>query len=437
MRRGFFSHSDRAGTFAVMAAILLTTWAGAAAQGSLEEAYQGANQLAATAGGMEQAMAGYQTVVETHLANEAVFDLALRQLARCYMDSGQVEEGVQFFLKLGQRMYGQRKPNTFQEILNQFTLKYPDQVEKAVAQLQGSSEGAKRTTPTMPVQELSKAILQREDPQLRAKALEKLREMLAPPSSDDAKQKGLATLASAMTARFDRKGFRDLVLPLLASPTPEIRAQALSCLPGLEATLSDLTLVLPLAEDPSPRVRKAVGPALIRIGQGREPETVIPALMLLLQDSDPTIVEGTIRSMWGQYASPEFDALLIRLSRDPRLHGNVIYFCLSTMRNKSPAVCARLVEELADPDWNNSGRAAWGLTYGVADEARPMVEEGLLKALPQETNDHTRQEEFRALSRVATERSHGYLQSVVDSPQETDAYKELAREILSNLDSRP
>jgi hypothetical protein len=397
--------------------------------------YQEANGLAAKPGEIDQAMAAYQAVIEAHLANETVFDSALRQLARQYMDSGRIDEGLQFFLNLGRRMYDPPKPNTLKEILGQFKLKYPEQTEKVIAQLQPSSSRQRGDVPAMPAKELSKAILQREDAQLRDKGLERLRAMLAPQSSDDQKKQGLATLASVMTAKFDRKGFRDLVLPLLASQAPEIRANALRCLPGLEAMTADLDLVLPMAQDDSPKVRREVGPVLIQVGKGQEQAKVIPALMQLLQDKEPAVVEWTIRTMWGQYASPEFDELLIRLSRDVNLHHNVIYFCLSTMQNKSPAVCRRLVEELADPDWNNSGRAAWGLTYGVPEEARSLVEDGLLRALPQETNEQTRKEEFHALRMVATEKSRGYLQSVIDSPQETDNSKQLAREILVELNS--
>lgn len=181
-----------------------------------------------------------------------------------------------------------------------------------------------------------------------------------------------------------------------------------------------------------------VGTALISIGQGKEKEKVIPALTILLRDQDRNIVERTLRSMWGQYSSPEFDELLIEVAkRDRECRGWVIYHALSTMRSKSVAVCRRLVEELSEPDWNNSGRAAWGLTYGVTEDAKSLVEEGLLKALPEETHDYTRENELRALHGVGTEKSRLYLQSVIDSPLETDKFKQLAREVLASLDRRP
>jgi hypothetical protein len=423
----------------ILVALLLTGNAVASngAPGSLQQMCQEADQLAAAPGERKQAIAAYQAVIEAHLANEALYQSALRQLARCYSDSNQVEEGVRFFIHLGQTLYGERKPDTLKEIFNEFRLKYPERVEKVIREMQSASGRESSVTNVIPSQELSKAILQRGDQVLRDKALERLQSMLASQSSDREKKEGLATLRSVLTAKFDHRPFRDRVLPLLQSENADIRALALGCLPGLEATVDDLARVLALVQDPSPKVRHEVGPALIRIGQGQEQEKVIPALLQLLKDKERDVVEWTIRSMWGQYSSPAFDEFLIQLSRDPQHHHNVIYHCLSTMRSKSLAVCRRLVEELADPDWNNSGRAAWGLTYGVTEEAKGLVEEGLLKALPEETSDYTREQEFRALRGVMTEKSRPYLTSIANSQTETDKCKGLARELLALLAKNP
>lgn len=284
------------------------------------------------------------------------------------------------------------------------------------------------------IAELSKAILQREDPSLRQKTVAEIGRMLAPESPEGAKLRALMVLHRSMSARFDRGSFRALVLPLLESKDSRIRQMAVQVIPGLEAQAEDLPKIAALAGDTSPQVRAGVGRALILIGKGQHKEKVLPSLMKLLRDEKPQVVEETIRSMWGQYSSPEFDSLLIELSRNPRFHHNAIYFGLSTMRPKSVAVCRRLVEELNDPDWNNSGRAAWGLTYGVPAEARSAVEEGLLKALPEETNDYTRSQEFRALRGVVSEKSRAYLKKAADSKTETDQFKQLARELLVQLD---
>jgi hypothetical protein len=397
-----------------------------------------ADELAATPAGREQAIAGYRALIETHLANADLFDAALRKLARCYLEAGRGEEGIRFFASLGPKMFDPKRGGTFRDIMNQFSVKYPEQVRAAWDQMMPSSGRETRAAEAVPARDLSAAILQRNDADQRGKALARLKSMLAAEAPDSGKKQGLATLGLVLTAKFDRQPFRELVLPLLQAKAPDLRALALRCLPGLDATTGDLALVLPLAEDPAPQVRMEVGTALISVGQGKEPEKVIPALTILLRDQDRNIVERTLRSMWGQYSSPEFDELLIQVAkRDRECHGWVIYHALSTMRSKSPAVCRRLVEELGDPDWNNSGRAAWGLTYGVTAGAKSLVEEGLLKALPQETNEYTRENELRALRDTGTEKSRPYLQSVIDSPLETDKVKQLAREVLTSLERRP
>ena len=93
-----------------------------------------------------------------------------------------------------------------------------------------------------------------------------------------------------------------------------------------------------------------------------------------------------------------------RALREPRRGDNAIYFCLDTA-DEERAVSRRLVEELDDPDWNNSGRAAWGLTYGVADEAKALVEEGLLEARAGRDQWVHAEGGVPGLARVATEKS--------------------------------
>ena len=406
-----------------------------AGEGSLKEVYEGAQQHAQTSEGLETAMAEYRSVVEIHLANEDLCQLALRRLAEGYRESGRVEEGMRFFIGLVQKMKESGRQEVLRDIFAGFRLKHPELLEKVMAEIQGRA-GPKPVVPAASSsRHLAQAILQRDDPQLRQEALQKLRKMLSA-ESDTEKKTALATLLSSLTAKFNRDPFLPLVIPLLKSDNAQIRALALRSLAGLEATPGDLAHVIPLAEDASEQVRMNVGGALIQIAKGDHREEVVPALMKLLQDANSKVVEKTVRSMWGQYSTPEFDELLIELSRRPRYHHNVIYFCLSSMREKSVAVCRRLVDELDDPDWNNSGRAAWGLTYGVPEEAESLVEQGLLEALPEETNPYTRKQEFRALRGVATEKSRPHLESVVESELDTEEFKQMAREILADLNRK-
>jgi hypothetical protein len=303
----------------------------------------------------------------------------------------------------------------------------------------GRRRFAAETTPRQPApgptsrRDLAQNVLQRDDADLRARGLQEILELLAADAPENMQLRGLATLRECLPAKFDRAPFRDRVLPMLQSDNPDIRARALMCLPGLDGDAADVPAVAPLAKDPSSEVRKQVGNALIQLGKGERADVVIPALTKLLHDKDSEVIKRTIRAMWGQYSSPEFDDLLVRISREERYSGLVIYHGLSTMRQKSPVVCRRLVAELDNPDWNDSGRAAWGLTYGVADDAKAFVEEGLLRALPQETHEYTREQEFRALKNIASSKSRDYLERVAESDLETEKFKTIARDILERL----
>lgn len=411
----------------------VTALAGSKGQ-SLQQLHDEANKLREKPETVEKAAGVYRSIVETHLANEEVFQSALRELAQCYEDANRPEEAIRFLLKLAYRSEARGRQDNLKGIFAKLQLKHPEAVRKVVEEM--SSAQKREFITSVPTRSLVDAIVQRKDKELRQKSLEKLKEMLAAESSVEDKRSGLSTLRSSLMAKFDRKPFRTLVLPFLQSKDAQTRMLALRCLSSLEATVSDLELIAPMAQDSSSEVRQSVGGALISIGKGDHGEVVIPALTRLLKDSDSKVIERTLRSMWGQYSSPDFDKLLIKLSHHSKHHGHAIYHALSTMKSKSPSVCKRLVEELDEPNWNNSGRGAWGLTYGVTDAAKPIVEAGLLKALPEETNDYTRSQEFRALRGVATEKSRPYLQSVVKSDTETEKFKEMAREILAVLDKK-
>lgn len=429
----FLQSGGRVGAIPLVLSLLPAAVQAQPADGSLRGAFQEAQRLNRTDEGREAAIAALQSLVELHRENEQVNQAALRELARTYAAAGRTEDGMRFFLKIAQEMESQRRSHALYEILNNYRLKDPDLLQQVIQQ---SVTGA---GPKLPVQQplaaddLARGILQREDEQLRAASLERLRQMLAADSAADQKRTGLATLYKAITAKFDRDVFLPLVVPLLQSEDVRTRMLALRCLPGLEASEHELQLVVPLVEDSAPEVRSTVGLALTQIGKGEQKDIVIPALLHLLSDREPEVIEQTLRAMWGQYSSPELDQRLIELADQARFHHEAIYFGLSTMREKSAAVCRRLVEELADPDWNNSGRAAWGLTYGVPAEARELVEQGLLRALPQETNAYTRKQELRALRGVASDASRAYLTQVAESNLETDEVKQAAREILRGL----
>ncbi len=401
---------------------------------SVQQLFGEAKQLSKSPDNNAQLAEKYRAVIDLHRANEKAFRQSLKEMIKYYEDSGQPEKAVRLIVDLTSQESLRKHYEALSGIAEGLNRKHPDLVKKIAREMQQAAKEERSVPQIAPVVSLADSILQREDKALREKSLEKLQGLLSPDSTDKTKRSALVTLQKAFAAKFDHKSFRPVVVPLLDSEDSLVRMLAVQCLPGAGGTAEDLPKVATMVEDESHRVRRSVGSALIHIANGEHKEIVIPALMQLMQDEEHEVIKSNIRSMWGQYTSPEYDEFLVSLSNEPRYHHIVIYHCLSTIQKKSLIVCRRLVEELNDPDWNNSGRAAWGLTYGVTEEAKPLVEAGLLKAIPEETNQYTRKQEFRALQQVATDKSRAYLQSVVDSELETDQFKHLAAGVLSKLD---
>ncbi|MEM7391214.1 MAG: HEAT repeat domain-containing protein [Verrucomicrobiota bacterium] len=375
----------------------------------------------------------YQAFMEQHVKDRARFVESLNRMADLYEAEGRDEDAIRYMIELIGRVDKNRLLPAMQKRFDQYRLEKPEAMEKVYREIHGDDSPQRKTPQLVSDQTLVDGILQRDDRKLREACLKKVREMLVPETDDEIKRSALVTLGKSFTAKFDRQPFRPLILPLLKSEDEVVRTLAASSLAGLNPVKEDLKRVVGLVEDASPMVREQMGNVIIHLGRGEQAELAIPALSTLLRDSDTKVVVKTLRAMWGQYASPEFDALLIELSNDPRYHGYTMYHALSTMKTKSVAVCRRLVQELDHPDWNNSGRAAWGLTYGVSPDAAAVVEEGLLKAIPEETNDYTRTQAFKALARVASEKSRAYLEAVVASETETEKFRDMARDVLAGL----
>ncbi len=406
------------------------------APGTLQSLFDESQRLAADPATQDEAIQQLNALVKRHQSDSKLYDKALLQLFRHYIDTGRGEDAAQLTADTMAYKQGQIQDQSFGRLIEEVRRKFPQECAKVAAEQKQNSFAQQVLRPSPAQADLAQQILQRRDPALREQALAKVRDWLQPEAGAQSNVAAMAALWKANSAKFDHESFRPLVLPLLKSADANARLMAVTCLPGISKNREDIAALLPLLEDPSPRVRAQLVGALISLGGGEAADVVAPALIKLLQDENSDVVHNSLRSMWGQYHTPELNELLITLSNEPAHHHVAIYHGLSTQPDKSVAVCQRLVEELADPDWNNSGRAAWGLTYGVRPEAAELVEKGLLAALPEETNAYTRREEFQALRQVATEKSRVYLEQVAKSETETDESRQQAQEILAMLDAK-
>lgn len=400
-------------------------------QYSMEELFESTEELTG-----EDKVLVLKEIIEKHKTNEQLFKQSISELVQHYKDTEQGEELLQLgYVDVLQYLEQRNDSKTFEYLKSETILALRKKPEFA-QQLEDKYDSRGLSDPTQgaePKLELVDMILQREDENLREEGLEKIAALLVESSTDEDKLKGLVTLHRCLTEKFYRPPFQQLVLPLIHSEDEKIATSALHCLPGLETPVSALPEIAKLADHENDYIRTVAGKTMIQIDQGQNPEVVIPVLVKLLNDDIPKVRRDLVRSMWGRYSSEEFDKLLVELSYEEDLYDVIVYHGLSPKPKKSRAVCKRLVEVLDDPDWNNSGRAAWGLTYGVIDEAYPFVENAVLKALPHETKSYTRKNLFRVLATVGTEKSKPYLEEVIESDLETEEDKERARAILETL----
>jgi hypothetical protein len=403
--------------------------------GSLAKLYADAEKLAEDPATLEQSAARLQELVAVHRENTTLYDRAFSQLLKHYVQLGQGEQAAR--LVQDELTYKVAEIEAVQQahVIEQARRRFPTEFAKLREEDRAKSREVSAAVPDTDDADLTKQILQRGDKEVRVKALARIREQLAAGAGAQSQLSGLQSLYKSLSAKFDHAAFRPAVLPLLLSNDHDVRLMAIVVLPGISEDKADIKAILRSVEDGSPRVRASVATALISIGKGEVVGQVAPALVKLLRDTNQDVVHQSIRSMWGQYRTPELNAVLIELANTPQHHHVAIYHGLSPQPEKNAVMCERLVEELADPDWNNSGRAAWGLTFGVMPEARALVEEGLLAAIAEETNAYTRSEEFAALKNVASEKSRAYLTKLAATNEETDDVRKQANEILAVLDA--
>jgi HEAT repeat protein len=111
--------------------------------------------------------------------------------------------------------------------------------------------------------------------------------------------------------------------------------------------------------------------------EGRSEEIALEALEGYEMRGDNSSIAG----LWGNRVGPRLEARVLELASNDNhevRHG-AIYFGLSTFADKSPAVVEALIETLTDPDFNNSGRALWGLGHGVPPASHARVVDALVE----------------------------------------------------------
>lgn len=270
------------------------------------------------------------------------------------------------------------------------------------------------------------------DPAKRRAAIDKIRNGFG--STDPVEQQAaLFAFPQVAELDFDKESFRPLVLPLFEADDPRMRRAAVSALyhaggpkPG------DLDLILKLVDE-TPEVgthaissfskRQLFGPAA-------------DAVLKILDTAEPHDLRTALAGISAARCSPELQARLIEMSAVPERRYDVIYYPLSTMRNKNEAVVDVLIEAMADTDRQMAQRAACGLGYGVVEAARPKVADALLAYFQSHPNSHQRAQLLRAIGQYGTRKHLEALERYADDTSLPEGLRQSVTQTVQQMRGR-
>ncbi len=220
------------------------------------------------------------------------------------------------------------------------------------------------------VEQWSRALLRTDQPAEFESALDAIGKALG---GDDARQAWAAmrALAAAHEVSIDRARFRsDLVRWLEKGSGETCTAAAYALIPDREP--DDLARVQALWPNDDPAVARSLSHLLMVFGNGKIDGRSEDIILELLNQHGGLLREA-LRGLWGAELSAAVQSRLVQLETEALASGDrstrhdVVYFALSTLPNKNTDVVDRLIEAVTDPDPNNSGRALWGLGYGIEE----------------------------------------------------------------------
>jgi len=212
----------------------------------------------------------------------------------------------------------------------------------------------------------------------RAAAVAALRQALA---GNDAAQQlaALQVLSQTGDVKFDRTGLRDLILPLVESTERGMAAAALYALYNTDRRPEDLALVQAAYARQPEGMAGSASHLLFSFADGKIEGRSEEIILELLGSPDRNTRREALRGLWGAEVTPKLASRIIELTDNAETRHDAIYFGLSTLKNKNEAVIDALLAALSDPDWNNWGRALWGLGHGVPEKHQRKVAAALVE----------------------------------------------------------
>lgn len=262
--------------------------------------------------------------------------------------------------------------------------------------------------------------------------------MLAAVRSDDPVEQfaGLLAVQSTGEVSFDRAAFVAPARALARSQDGPVRVSAFYVLNLAGREEGDLAhLIEALSTEPDRELRDA-GLHLLTLYANGELTGEVEAAALALLESYPEQGRIQLNGLWGARVGPQLeDWLLARhASADWQRSYDALYFGLSTLADKSPAVIDALMEAAEHPDHNRSGRAIWGLGHGVPEASQPRVATFFLDLFEARAGD--RDSALRNVARYADATHVVRLEALASNELVSEPHRDAVRRAIEAIGER-
>ncbi|MBB5353319.1 hypothetical protein HNR46_003575 [Haloferula luteola] len=252
-------------------------------------------------------------------------------------------------------------------------------------------------------------------------------------SDEDEVVAALTTLSSLGELDFDKASYREAILPHLESDRAEIRLAASFALATSGLQEGD-------AEKLRQMAREGMGPEASRLLMQIDKMDLTGesgAIVASMVQQGGEFAKKAVQGLWGGKYSPELEASLVEMSRDADIGYEVMYFALSTQRNKGQETVSRLIEILGDSDTQNrAGRAAWGLSYGVEKEQWSEVADAALILVDTRVSGYAWQQAWELVRQYAGEEQVDDLKVLAEKPNVPSKMREMLLNKITALESQ-
>jgi len=283
-------------------------------------------------------------------------------------------------------------------------------------------------------------VMQLSDAARREKALARIAKAL------DAKDRlercaGLQALAATADARIDRARFRERAADLARSGQGQERMKAIHALYVIGAKDVARNLLNDVLRTAPGSLGEGAWQLLVHVNDGEITGAAAELLLSRLSNRRDTrgIAFLLAELQDARRLSPALEARMIELAtRGPfELRSRVIYFVLSRLDPKSPAVVKTLIRLVEDPDPPDPRGAMSGLAWGIGPESRPIVADFFVRFLAtRERTEDERHAAIRALARVAGPDQRPQLEAILANERASAALHEAVKQLIEHLRER-